>query len=342
MSASAPTLDKEKVLQNAIASVKLGIEDYQLSQGRSGNPLRAISAARNLFAGVLLLFKYKIADLASSPEHAATLIYKAKKFKPYRTSRHNIEWRPELERNKTIDVADIELHFNGLGINTNWKAVNELQRCRNDLEHLHPKYPVEDINKFLLELFPLLKDFITNELEENPATLLGDAWETMLRNHEFFARNLNESRRKWEEIGVLKHTLRLFECCNCQYCGSPLLEPNREDMQVGIPFDHIEFRYTCLVCSSSDSFVELLSEELRSTKEDFYEDDEIIENCGGCGNPLFDLQEEHCHLCSYQNHIARCTGCHKILETYEAENGELCSRCDEYSNIYDEYDPNVR
>ncbi|PYD84408.1 hypothetical protein DNF23_54715, partial [Pseudomonas syringae pv. pisi] len=79
-----PTLDKKKVLDNAVTSIQLGIEDYQLSQGKSGNPHRAVSAARNLFAGVLLLllFKYKISTLAESPEHAASLIYKARKFKP--------------------------------------------------------------------------------------------------------------------------------------------------------------------------------------------------------------------------------------------------------------------
>lgn len=110
---SAPTLDKAKVLKNAVTSIQLGIEDYQLTQGKRGNPLRAVSAARNLFAGLLLLFKYKISTLADSPEHAASLIYKARKFKPCRTDGGMIEWRPELERNKTIDVADIQLHLKG-------------------------------------------------------------------------------------------------------------------------------------------------------------------------------------------------------------------------------------
>lgn len=131
----APTLDKAKVLENAVTSIQLGIEDYQLTQGEGGNQLRAVSAARNLFAGVLLLFKYKISTLADSPEHAASLIYKARRFKPCRNDDGKIEWRPELERNKTIDVADIQLHFEGLGVRTDWNAVNALQKCRNDLEH---------------------------------------------------------------------------------------------------------------------------------------------------------------------------------------------------------------
>ncbi|RMO05521.1 hypothetical protein ALQ48_01965 [Pseudomonas coronafaciens pv. zizaniae] len=114
-SKGVPTLDKAKVLENAVTSIQLGIEGYQLTQGSNGNLLRAVSSARNLFAGVLLLFKYRIAMLADSPEHAASLIYKARKFKPFRDEGGVIQWRPELERNKTIDVADIELHFDALG-----------------------------------------------------------------------------------------------------------------------------------------------------------------------------------------------------------------------------------
>jgi hypothetical protein len=336
-----PTLDRAKVLENAVTSIQLGIEDYQLTQGDDGNPLRAVSSARNLFAGVLLLFKYRIAMLADSPEHAASLIYKARKFKPCRDQDGVIEWRPELERNKTIDVADIELHFEGLGIRTDWTAVNTLQRCRNDLEHLHPKHPLEEINKFLLDLFPLLRDFITHELSENPAALLGETWEVMLRNHQFFAHNLEEVQRQWEDLGVMAHTRELFKACSCPACGSPLLEPNREDLQAGVPFDYSEFRYNCLACNQSDSFIELMEEELRTTRENPFDDEEIITDCGSCGAPMFDLSEGHCHLCGYTYQPPKCSGCHTSLEGYEAENGALCDRCSEYAHYDDEYEPHI-
>lgn len=338
---STPTLDKTKVLENAVTSIQLGVEDYQLTQGERGNPLRAVSAARNLFAGVLLLFKYKIATLADSKEHAASLIYKARKFKACRNNDGAIEWRPELDRNRTIDVADIELHFEGLGIRTDWKAVNTLQTCRNDLEHLHPKHPLEDINKFLIDLFPLLRDFITHELSENPAALLGNTWEVMLRNHEFFARNLDEIQRLWAELGVLEHTRELLKTCVCRACGSPLLEPNREDIQSGVPFDCSEFRYNCLACNQTDPFIELMAEELRLTKADPFSDEDVITDCGGCGAPMFDLTEGHCHLCGYSYQPPKCEGCHQTLEDHEAENGTLCDRCSEYSSYNDEYEPNI-
>ena len=43
------------ILQNAIDSIQLGIEDYELIKE---NPKRLISCTRNLFSGILLLFKY--------------------------------------------------------------------------------------------------------------------------------------------------------------------------------------------------------------------------------------------------------------------------------------------
>lgn len=43
------------VLQNAATSIQLGIEDYQ-----SEDPRRVISAVRNMYAGLLLMFKAKL------------------------------------------------------------------------------------------------------------------------------------------------------------------------------------------------------------------------------------------------------------------------------------------
>ena len=47
----------KKLLQNAINSIEIGIEDYELSQQ---DERRIISCVRNVFAGILLLFKYKL------------------------------------------------------------------------------------------------------------------------------------------------------------------------------------------------------------------------------------------------------------------------------------------
>ena len=48
----------EGILKNAVDSISLGIEDYQLGIGdcESSDPRRLVSCTRNLFAGIILLF----------------------------------------------------------------------------------------------------------------------------------------------------------------------------------------------------------------------------------------------------------------------------------------------
>lgn len=69
-----PALDSKKLKENSLTSIRLGIEDFKRSlnsPAQGGDPARALSAIRNLFAGVLLLFKYKIATSVDDPEVAA-------------------------------------------------------------------------------------------------------------------------------------------------------------------------------------------------------------------------------------------------------------------------------
>lgn len=328
-----PPLDKEKVLGNAVVSIQLGVQDYQMSVAAGGNPQRAISSARNLFAGVLLLFKYKLASLAASPEHAATLIYKSRNFKPQLGDNGVIEWHPELERNQTIDTNGLKSYFTSLGIETDWAVVRTLQICRNDLEHLHPTHPIEEIKKFLLDLFPLLRDFITNELGENPATLLPGTWDVMLQNHAFFTQNLENAQAMWRDIGVPEHTMQMFSTCQCPNCGSHLLQPNRDDIDAPFIYSDSEFRYSCIACGHSDSFTELFTEEVRLAKEDPFSDEPVVIECDACGHATFDLEEGHCQLCEYHREASRCEGCHFCLTPVEAEHSGKCDRCVEADHL---------
>ena len=56
-----------KILDNSIGAIDLGIEDFKLSEK---DPRRLQSAVRNLFAGILLLFKSKLAELSKEDDEA--------------------------------------------------------------------------------------------------------------------------------------------------------------------------------------------------------------------------------------------------------------------------------
>lgn len=71
-------LSQEKLKENALTSIRLGVEDFQRASRAAtdgGDPERAISAARNLFAGLLLLFKYGLATKVTKAEEIDLLLF---------------------------------------------------------------------------------------------------------------------------------------------------------------------------------------------------------------------------------------------------------------------------
>lgn len=116
--------DKSELLQNAITSIQLGVEDFQSIRSKNA-PERSLSSARKIFAGVLLLFKYKIASMADTPDRAKELIFEHQEFLPYKNDSGKIEWRPSGIKPKTIDVNGIQNRFGSLNIKTDWEALKK-------------------------------------------------------------------------------------------------------------------------------------------------------------------------------------------------------------------------
>lgn len=186
-----PRLDAAKLRENALTSIRLGVEDFERCRHPGGDPARALSAIRNLFAGVLLLFKYKIATCVDDPADAAALIFNPPEVLPHSDGDGGVEWGPVGKfKPTTIDVGTIQKRFEAFEIDVDWAVIEKLQACRNHLEHLHPAHTLGEVADFVAELFPVLRDFIQTELEESPAAILGDAWQLMLLHHNFFREGL--------------------------------------------------------------------------------------------------------------------------------------------------------
>lgn len=58
----------DTLLNNAISSIQIGIEDYESEDER-----RVLSAVRNLTAGILLLFKEKLSELSPGDSNEVLL-----------------------------------------------------------------------------------------------------------------------------------------------------------------------------------------------------------------------------------------------------------------------------
>ncbi|MBT9267979.1 hypothetical protein KKQ10_24150 [Pseudomonas sp. MG-9] len=326
-----PPFEAGRLLDNAKNSIALGVEDFNSSQVEGGNSKRVLSAARNFYSGLLLLFKFRIAISTHDVDKSEGLVYEAEKVLPYLVGNGEIEWRPVNLKKYTIDFGAIQSRFETLGIKTDWVAVKKLQDCRNDLEHFSPEHSMADIGRFVANLFPLLHQFIVDELKGAPAELLGSAWTSMLEFHEFHKANLEKVNSQWASVKLPDAASRLLEECKCYECNSSLLAPNRNDVAAGVQIDFSEFRYECVECHYTDSLSELLEAELSLIQDSgiFSEESNIVE-CDSCFFVLFSLNDLACHWCGYTKTIPRCGTCNSYLSELETKYGSTtCERCSE-------------
>jgi hypothetical protein len=329
---AVPELDAEKLKENALTSIRLGIEDFQRSHNASeqnGDPARALSAIRNLFAGVLLLFKYKIAISVEEPEVAAALIFNPPEVLPRSDGNGGVEWQPVGKfKRTTIDVTTIKKRFEGFDIEVDWTTIEKLQECRNHLEHLHPENTLGEVADFVAELFPVLRDFVRTQMDEQPAELLGAAWPIMLKHHTFFMDTRAECLAAWNGADVPDLMRPWHEECQCEECGSSLLRPHAEDLEGGLSVDADDdaFRYACVACNHSDLIGRLMIEKLDDA---YYYDprdggEPSIETCNECQRDTWAISEQHCLWCEAELDYPECTICEEALGQDDQVNGGLC------------------
>ncbi|WP_095077251.1 hypothetical protein [Pseudomonas sp. Irchel s3h17] len=337
-----PELDVDFLQENALTSVRLGIEDFQrcrLDPGSGGDPARALSAVRNLFAGILLLFKFKIAISVADPCDAASLIFNPPDIQPQADGAGGVEWTP-VGRFKptTIDVATIKKRFDGFNIEVNWEVINKLQTCRNHLEHLHPANTLGEVADFVAELFPILRDFIQTQLNEQPADLLGAAWQAMLEHHNFFVDTRAVCEAAWAEAGVPPRMLPWLEKCQCERCSSSLIRPPQDLLDGGASVEYQDetFTYLCLACGHADLIVPVMMKMLDKSHE--YDprngEEASVEQCFECNRGTFVIAEQHCLWCEAELDYDRCSLCEEPLRQEDQHNDGLCGY---HAHTYEKY-----
>jgi hypothetical protein len=159
------------LLENAVLSIQLGLEDYASVDKR-----RVISAARNLYAGVLLLCKEVLRRL--SPYGSNDVLIRPKK---KATKDPDGSVRLLGDGRKTIDRAEIEETFKQLQLNVDLSKLRRLAEIRNDIEHSHAGVAPALIQEAIADAMPIIRAVIVAELRQEPAALLGsEAWKTLL------------------------------------------------------------------------------------------------------------------------------------------------------------------
>lgn len=176
-----------------------------------------------------------------------------------------VEWQPVGKfKRTTIDVATIKKRFEGFDIEMDWATIEKLQECRNHLEHLHPANMLGEVADFVAELFPILRDFVQTQMNEQPAELLGATWPIMLDHHTFFMDTRKECIAAWNEAGVPDLMQPWLEKCQCEDCGSSLLRPHADDIEEAMSVEGHDdaFRYVCVAYGHFDLIGQLMIKNL--------------------------------------------------------------------------------
>jgi hypothetical protein len=307
----------DTILSNAVASIQIGVEDYQ-----SQDPRRALSAMRNISAGVLLLFKETLRR--KSPADSNESLVKLK-IRPSTGPEGSVVFRGDGK--KTVGVAEIKDRFKSLGISVDWKRVEAVIDTRNDIEHYRTEIPSKRMMELVSTSFIVIRDFIASELEDDPAKLLGNpTWATLLEVADVYEREKGICAEAiaaipWDSTGREK----VGEFLRCEHCDSDLLKPidlNNADPEMA--------SFNCSACGLDSKFDEIVE---KAAAECWFADsyiamtdggDQPLDDCNECGRCTFLLEEGECLACSSPLHYFECAVCHRSLSSGEQDFGGVC------------------
>ena len=204
------------LFDNAVQSIILGLEDYHTK-----DLARTLSAIRNYYAGLLLLSKEVLVRAAPNADESQIL---SANYEPEPDGSDGIRYVPHSAR--SIDVDGVRKRFKRFSINVDLKALEELRRIRNDVEHRSPTVENDSMRQAIAKSFPLVYELF-RRCDEKPHEILEHTWQTMLEVRDVYVQELEVCRATFDNIewnsDVLAGAPRL-----CVECRSELVAQNNE------------------------------------------------------------------------------------------------------------------
>lgn len=307
------------ILLNAIDSIQIGIEDYE-----DGDSRRSVSAVRNISAGTLLLYKEKLCRL--SPDRDKELLIK-QNIRPIKGEGGEIVF--EGKGKKTVDVQSIKERFDSLNVSVDWKRFDEINSLRNDLEHYYTSKSPDSIREIVAKSFLLIRDFLVNELNENPQELIGDeSWSSLLNVAEVYSaeelackESINKINWKYQTVHESLKYLR------CPLCHSSLIQaPDETEIYPCISLHcrscNHEFAMQDIIEQCIDD--SLSAEAFMAAKDG---DESPYESCPECNKCTFIHLERCCVSCEYEMEYQYCEMCEEPLSLADQWNEGKCGYC---------------
>jgi predicted amidophosphoribosyltransferase len=186
----------------------------------------------------------------------------------------------------------------------------------------------ESVQQLISNSFIIIRDFISNELGEDPKELLGDSyWKILVDVNEVYAKEKEESDATLEKLDYFSNEiLDAIKSYRCGECGSGLIEAASSTGQA------LESEFKCRSCEHTlhyENFIGLVI-------NDFYEtatylshtdgDDTPVIDCPSCGEGTYIFHENICATCgdSATHECQRC-GCN--IPPEEIADSNVCGYC---------------
>ncbi len=317
------------ILKNAVSSIQIGVEDFKKAEKNKSSD-RVISAVRNIYAGILLLFKEKLQRL--SPSYDKELLIKSKN-KYVKDTNGNVIVKSY--GNKTVNFFDIKERFESLNIDVNWDVMEKIQKIRNDLEHYFTSSTEENILQILSNTFIILDDFIVRHLEEYPGDLLGNiTWDYIINKKEIYIKLKNEWEKQSNSLNFSNRVIaENIEYAYCPDCGFDIFfvddsEKKQENPKLickacGNEFGYEKYKYTIIKHFSSED------------NEDYEKD---LYDCPCCGERAYHYEENICLSCDSEDN--NCCKCGKKMEktVMDGNMDQECSDCMDFDRALEKDD----
>ena len=307
------------LFDNAVQSIRIGVEDYQAE-----DPARALSATRNLYAGVLLLAKEALVRAVPNADERSVI---AAAYVPVPDGSGTVRYQPQSHR--TIDFAGVGTRLKAFGLTIDDHALRQLNRVRNDIEHRYPELSPDAVRRALAKTFPVTVQLF-RLVREEPSEVLGDAWDSMLEVRDVYEQERQECQAtfaavQWRSPIIGTHSL------SCPHCGSELLT------QVNAASTEQEsIEALCRSCGTTTHAEELVQsvvgERFEAEAYIAFTDggNQPVLSCPNCALDTYVWSEEHtgCVWCEFvlEGECWRC-GTALTPDDIDSNDHRLCSYC---------------
>jgi hypothetical protein len=198
-------------------------------------------------------------------------------------------------------------------------------KIRNDIEHYYTTVGRDAVRGIISRSFLLFRDFVRNELSEDPRELVGEeAWNSMTEISEVYERERKECERLIDEFEWTCAALQeAASGTTCPKCASALIEPTGDSRRPDI---------RCRSCGVTTTFEEFAEHAMK----DYYAADNHISVkdggdpvtgiCPNCSSDAYHYESEICAVCE-ESVDHECMVCSSTIIPDELDDDGLCGYC---------------